>query len=369
MATIFLSYNRQSRDIAGSLGADLRDLGHTVWFDQQLSGGQAWWDQILEKVRGCDLFVFVLDPAALASTACKREYRYAAGLGKPRLPVLVADGVSTNLLPPELSEIQFVDYRTRDHKAALELVKAMAVVPAPKPLPDPLPLPPPVPISYLGNLTTEIEAEGELSYEKQTRLLLELKGGLKDPTTFRDARTLLERLRKRPDLRATVAEAIDELLGTPPRATTPLTGSLSTNNLAGETWSGLSGASPSGGINQTSTGKATGTVAGDARSTSGELGGAGNARGNQSGNFNPPPPPGQELKNDPLAIASLVLGVIPCTCIPSLLAVIFGFMALSRINASPQQLKGRALAGWGIGLGILFTILNIIYGLAMGLHK
>jgi hypothetical protein len=66
MAKTFVSYSRKSEAAAKALVADLENLGHTPWFDQDLSGGQAWWDQILATIRGCDIFVFVLDPDSLA---------------------------------------------------------------------------------------------------------------------------------------------------------------------------------------------------------------------------------------------------------------------------------------------------------------
>ncbi|MEN3335472.1 MAG: hypothetical protein V7641_4837 [Blastocatellia bacterium] len=213
MANIFISYNRQIEAIAKTLANDFESLGHTVWFDQEISGGQAWWDQILATVRRCDLFVFLLEPEALNSTACKREYSYAADLGKPILPVLVSDGVPTNLLPPALSQIQFVDYRTQDRNAAFRLARALNTIPPPDPLPDPLPAPPEAPISYLGSLTSQVETTSILTYEQQTALVFDLKRGLRDHGTTDDTRTLLERLRKRRDLFATIAEEIDELLG------------------------------------------------------------------------------------------------------------------------------------------------------------
>jgi hypothetical protein len=212
MANIFISYNRQSEAIARALADDIEALGHTVWFDQDLSGGQVWWNQILATVRDCDVFVFVLDPEALNSTACKREYGYAADLGKPILPVLASGGVSTNLLPPALSQIHFVDYRKQDRGAALRLARALATVPPPEPLPDPLPPPPKAPISYLGSLTEQMEMTSTLSYEQQSALVVDLKRSLRDPGTTHDTRTLLERLRKRRDLFATIAEEIEELL-------------------------------------------------------------------------------------------------------------------------------------------------------------
>src|SRR5215471_1176429 len=215
MAHIFISYNRQSKALVTTLADDLEALGHTVWFDQQLSGGQVWWNQILTTVRDCDLFVFVVDPEALHSTACQREYGYAADLGKPILPVLVSEGVSMNLLPPALSQIQLVDYRAQDRIAAIRLARALMAIPPPPPLPDPLPRPPEAPISYLGSLSEQIETTSILSYAEQSTLVVDLKRGLRDPQTRDDTRTLLERLRRRRDLLATIAEEIDELLGSP----------------------------------------------------------------------------------------------------------------------------------------------------------
>jgi TIR domain/Interferon-induced transmembrane protein len=216
MARIFISYSRKSRTIADSLANDLVALGEDVWFDEDLSGGQAWWNEILKQIRVCDFFVFVLDPDSLNSAACKSEYQYAADLGKPILPILVSDHVSAGLLPLALSQIQYVDYRVQDRKAALLLARAMSTIPAPPPLPNPLPAPPEVPTSYLGKLAPLVDSESDLTLDQQTSLVFQLKRGLTDPSMAQDTRTLLERFRSRPDLLATVAADIDELLRTTP---------------------------------------------------------------------------------------------------------------------------------------------------------
>jgi TIR domain len=145
------------------------------------------------------IFVFLLDPKALNSTACQREWGYAKELGKPILPILVADGVSTNTLPPELSQLQYVDYRKKDRNSAFSLARALASVPSSKPLPDPLPPPPEAPVSYLGALAWKIENAAILSYEEQSALLVDLRTSLRDVATTGDARALLESLRKRRD--------------------------------------------------------------------------------------------------------------------------------------------------------------------------
>ena len=218
MASVFVSYNRQSQEITKALVNDIELLGHAVWFDQQLGGGQIWWDQILARVRACDVFVFVMDPRALKSTACRSEYGYAAALRKPILPVLVSDEVSTRLLPPALSQIQSVDYRAPDHEAGLRLARAFTLVPPPRPLPDPLPPPPDAPVSYLGVLAAQVEATSPLSYEPQSTLVVDLSRSSRDPETADDARALLAALRRRDDLYAKIAEEIDELLRAPSHA-------------------------------------------------------------------------------------------------------------------------------------------------------
>lgn len=68
-----------------------------------------------------------------------------------------------------------------------------------------------------------------------------------------------------------------------------------------------------------------------------------------------------------LAITSLVLGLIPCTCVPSILAIVFGHIALSRIASSPDRYRGRVMALWGTGLGYFFTVCNLIYGIVRGI--
>jgi hypothetical protein len=212
MLHIFVSYSSKSRSIVQGLAEDLETAGHQVWFDRKLTGGQVWWDQILEQIRQCDLFIFALTPDAMDSHPCKLEYTYAYELGKNVLPVLLADGVSVNLLPPPLTTIQFVDYRGGDKAAAFRLTNALNNLPAPKPLPDPMPEAPPIPISYIGNLKDQIDSRAALSFDEQAALILKLKERLDDPDTREDAITLLKQLRKRDDLYARIGREIYAVL-------------------------------------------------------------------------------------------------------------------------------------------------------------
>ena len=164
------------------------------------------------RFRLCDVFVFALAPRALDSAACALEYKYADALGKPILPVLIADAVSVNLLPGALARIQLVDYRRPNDKgSALRVGRALNGVPAPKPLPIPLPDPPAAPMSQLASLGARVAAD-TLSREEQALLVSELRRLTRDPQTSDDARALLRRVRQRDDLFARTAEEVAELL-------------------------------------------------------------------------------------------------------------------------------------------------------------
>ncbi len=220
MLNLFISYSRENKPEVTILAEDINGLGHTIWFDEELSGGQSWWDQILEHIRDCDVFLFAMTTESLESTACRREFDYAVALGKPIIPVVVAEGVSMNLLPEALSQLQVVDYKDAAEKSAtLAVGKALNSIELQESLPAPLPEPPPVPISYLTELGNRLEAP-TMSYEEQSALILDVKDSLRDSETSEDAKTLLKRLRDRPDLLAKTENEIDELLGvTPARST------------------------------------------------------------------------------------------------------------------------------------------------------
>ena len=215
MPGIFLSYARETETAVKTLADDIDRLGYATWLDHDLNGGRAWWEQILTQIRDCEIFVMALSTDSLRSTACTRECGYAEKLGKPILPIMVADGVSANLLPPRLSQIHIVDYRKQDRDAIAALARALRAMPSAAALPQPLPEPPAAPISYLSRLAEQIDSDAALDAKDQAEIVSELRSGLGEADTAADARALLERLRKRPELLARIGKEIDTLLENP----------------------------------------------------------------------------------------------------------------------------------------------------------
>ncbi|HYO89481.1 MAG TPA: toll/interleukin-1 receptor domain-containing protein, partial [Candidatus Limnocylindrales bacterium] len=214
---VFVSYRSTDRAAVTQLVNDLADMGHDVWYDQEVEGGQLWWQNILDNIRAADLLIFALTPRSLESYPCQLEYNYANALRRHIIPVTLAEGMSYSLLPAVLQERQIVPYAKREIDSYKALASAIRRLPPAPSLPDPLPEAPPVPISPLASAREQV-TKPTLSYEEQAALLYQLKGFLGHEEYDSDARGVLERLSQHPTLFASMLRDIDGALKTPPPA-------------------------------------------------------------------------------------------------------------------------------------------------------
>src|ERR1700761_4784535 len=211
---LFISYSSQDRATVDALTTALRRGQNQVWFDQELGGGESWWNKILEQIRSCDVFVVALSNNWLLSKPSQAELRYARALNRPILPVRIGDVDSMRVNP--LATLQIIDYREPTVDAGIQLVTAVhALQNKPVPLPDPLPEEPPVPFGYITRLGNQL-AEKELSPQLQLQLLVELRSGLDedgdDPSARGDIAQLLRMLRLRHDVTYRTRSEIDNVL-------------------------------------------------------------------------------------------------------------------------------------------------------------
>lgn len=207
---VFLSYTSRDREKIGALQSGLHSLGCSVWLDQELTGGQRWWDRILQQIRECDAVLVAVSPALTSSEACRRETDYAQRLSKPVLPVMV-ETVGADVLPPWLATLQIVDFRAADGAAAFSLAGAINQLPNAPDLPDPLPDPPPVPLSYLGELAERIR-HPNLSLDEQLAIVGKLKMGLSKPGERDAILGLITEFNDRDDLFRAAARELDSLV-------------------------------------------------------------------------------------------------------------------------------------------------------------
>lgn len=212
MKAIFVSYSRSDQEPVGRMVAKLQAAGYKIWHDQKLNGGQKWWDNILEEIRGCDVIMFVLSAASLDSEACRKELEYAVALGKTPVPVQVTDDVHLKNLPQSLSEFNAVDYRAGDEAATLRLVGAVNSCSTAGALPAVLPEPPSIPVSYLGTLNDKVMARHKLSEDEQYAICTHLAIARSKGHSTEEIRELADRVMKREDLLAVVKDQIDRLL-------------------------------------------------------------------------------------------------------------------------------------------------------------
>ena len=70
---VFISYARVDAGRVEGVVDGLERMGANVWLDRADAGGEQWWDEILEHVRECDVYIQVNSRASLGSEACRRE--------------------------------------------------------------------------------------------------------------------------------------------------------------------------------------------------------------------------------------------------------------------------------------------------------
>jgi TIR domain len=210
---LVITYSSADRDKIRPLLDGLHRLRYQVWFDQELSGGQEWWDVILGRIRACDALLLALSPAVIDSEPCAREMSYARAVGKPILPVMI-ERVRLELLPKHIASVQIVDFTDPAGKAPFDLMGALLQLPAPLPLPDPLPVEPAVPVSYLSDLSERVRA-ANLTLDEQLSLVGRLRQGLAKQREREAILELVQRLQQRTDLYHTTAEELELMSAAP----------------------------------------------------------------------------------------------------------------------------------------------------------
>lgn len=73
---IFVSYSHKNKDIALPFIEELQKH-YYVWYDEGLSFGKAYDEEITEKIANCSLFIFLVTKESIISEYCLNEIRFA----------------------------------------------------------------------------------------------------------------------------------------------------------------------------------------------------------------------------------------------------------------------------------------------------
>jgi hypothetical protein len=126
--TLFISYARgDGSDFAESLYQNLRQAGHTVWYDKNsITPGERFYDAIATGLKKAQALLLVMTPGAVASDQVTGEWNEALNRYIPILPLM-----ATECDPLYILKIfQFIDFRTKDDKAWTKLHLKLQNLPA-----------------------------------------------------------------------------------------------------------------------------------------------------------------------------------------------------------------------------------------------
>ena len=206
----YICYASADRASVIPLASDVEALGHQLYFDHELVGGQQWWSTILQQIRNSELFMFVLSPDSIRSQVCQAQLIYAQALRRPILLIMVRT-VNPDAISPTLASQEVVDYTNRTSETALGLAKALNETSRGSPLPEPSPPEPARPTSDLAAYQQQLDAP-ELAFTAQRELYAQLRSRLEDPDSRDTVARLLHQLRNRPDLAHALVDDLDDLL-------------------------------------------------------------------------------------------------------------------------------------------------------------
>src|SRR5262245_52651008 len=108
MTSIFISYDRDDRPLTRQLATQLRRVYgfDQVWYDENIRGGEDWWDEIRRQIADREIFMYLLSEDSATSPYCQAEHAEAQRLHKEVLPVRIAP---VKEIPDHLKQIQYVD--------------------------------------------------------------------------------------------------------------------------------------------------------------------------------------------------------------------------------------------------------------------
>lgn len=93
---VFISYAHADARIVYPELERLKRLGYNVWYDEGVSPGARWSDELALRIQNCSLFLVLFTPGLTKSAHCQDELNYVLEANRP---VLAMHLTETELSP------------------------------------------------------------------------------------------------------------------------------------------------------------------------------------------------------------------------------------------------------------------------------
>jgi serine/threonine kinase PknH len=110
MARIFVCYSLVDKEKAKNFCELLPKIipKIDVFRDDEISGGEKWWKEILQEIAKCDIFVYLLSHESVTAPYCQAEFEEARRLQKRIIAVQIRGQTDTR----EVQGVRYVDMST-----------------------------------------------------------------------------------------------------------------------------------------------------------------------------------------------------------------------------------------------------------------
>ncbi len=102
----FICYAHHDAEEVYSDLAWLKSQGLNIWFDEGVSPGRQWRDELADAIDNCSLFIAFLSPEAVISPHCQKEINYAIQQGKRFLAIHLSETKLTSGLALAMGDLQ-----------------------------------------------------------------------------------------------------------------------------------------------------------------------------------------------------------------------------------------------------------------------
>ena len=121
---VFVCYAHEDAAVVYPELAWLHDHGVNVWYDEGISAGRIWREEIGDAIKGASHVLYYISESSLASDHCDREINFALDQRKNLLPVYLEEVALTTDLEVGLSRVQAL-HRNQDASYQQHLLNAL----------------------------------------------------------------------------------------------------------------------------------------------------------------------------------------------------------------------------------------------------